>query len=209
MRSRWKPHGLAQSLEEGYYGAQTVTSQIALSMEHSSGKLIKLGRNLLAGTDMFSKDVVEVFLTSDDLELRTIGYMLTVNEGNRLEGGPTLELLDSCAHVLMDSCQLDLKSDHFSFNRWDCGQELARLFSAVWRFNRERYQLVLEKIRWVIGNLWMNGSEEQREAILLGACEHLFVEPEWRDFFANWRRHAKLRLLFDEASALADKWREL
>lgn len=87
-------------------------------------------------------------------------------------------------------------------SRYLAGQLLRAWFQRLWRAD-PRTEGLLVRIRDLLGRLLLSPDEQVRDAVLLGALEHLFAEPPVIEFFSGWRHDPGLRPAFLEALQLA------
>lgn len=93
-------------------------------------------------------------------------------------------------------------SMHRTPSRYLAGQLIRAWFQRLWRTD-PRPESHLAQIRDLLGRLLLSRDERVYDAVLLGALEHLFVEPSIVEFFRGWRQDSAFRAVFLEVLELA------
>jgi hypothetical protein len=157
------------------------------------------------GQSISREQVRSLLASSEDIEAQgaLCSHLLNSHYSSRIS--PSLELRDIHPFVprYFLRCLKEAPSGEWSESRYTAGIALANWFKALIHDESVPPHVPLE-IKASIENVWTDGSQELRDAILNAVLEHIFEDRDARAIFEDWRQHPTFGDLYDAACEWSD-----
>lgn len=95
-------------------------------------------------------------------------------------------------------CMKERRSSEWRQSPYLAAHAVARWFLHLWRDRPEHLELLTD---WkdTLGQLFIEGGSEVRDCVVCGVLEHIFGNPDVRNFFSDWKDHKVLRDAYSDA----------
>lgn len=152
-------------------------------------------------TEPIPQDKVRNWLLNNDIEVQGAAADLITYPPywDRVE--PQLSALEYQEFLLpyYERCLREDPSGEWSLSRYETAHVIVDWFSAVPKDADVQEQEFLALIKTWLSRLYIESSEEIKDAIICGALEHILEEPRWRPVFKDWSETPELAKAYEQA----------
>lgn len=148
--------------------------------------------------------VVDACIASEDLEMQgALHYFLEKEEFlSRITPSiPEHRILDFFLNY-WSKCLIQDPDGEWADSRYQACRDCMGRFLNYWQ-DRSKRELELLRIKTWFAECFISGAPEIKDALVMGALEHMFEDPGVRAFFSDWAVDRDLRVAFSSA----EEWR--
>jgi hypothetical protein len=146
-----------------------------------------------------NRDSVRTLMKDDDLEVLGVVYAFVTEGSRRIQ--PPLQF-DELFHFITEYYTRCLKEDvsntQWANTRYSAGHDLVNWFVILFNDKSIKESYVLNLRDW-IAQLYREGDEELRTALVTATLEHLFEQKKIRKLFEEWKNDSILKPAYDQA----------
>ncbi len=163
---------------------------------------------LLASEDALPADTIRSWMADRDPEVHARAFYVLTEQPQRVQGHlPNEEQVQFGLRYLERDFRDNVSSD-YRLTSFDVADFCRGWFLSLWR-NRPHGDHELEQLRDLFARLCREDNAHYKEAITLGALEHLFVYEDIERFFSEWAEDPLLKDIYKDACWLGQEWRKM
>jgi hypothetical protein len=161
-------------------------------VQHPSGKTV-------------SADEVQSWMRHPDIEVQGAAYQLLRKLGDVPVIVPSVAANDRVAffRAYLERCFREDAEGDWTYSRYSTCWEIAGWMAALFENLAENSGVVAGLKDW-LASAYLNGTVDERDALLNGALEHLFERPAIRGYFSDWASKPGLSQAYADACLWAD-----
>lgn len=153
-----------------------------------------------------SAELVRSWMRHPDIEVQGAAYQLLRKIGDAPVVVPSVPTDERIAfyRAYLERCFDEDVEGGWTYSRYSTCWEVAGWIAALFEDAVANGSLLSELKEW-LASRYLNGTVDERDALLNGTLEHLFERPEIRDYFRDWSTTPGLSQAFADACLWADK----
>lgn len=164
-------------------------------------------KELVASGSKVPCEKTREWMSSRHREVQSLIYEWLRGHHPSIEAPPRHEVEQFYLEFLEASLR-ENKGNEYRFEQYEAVMEIHAWIRDLWHGRPDTIQ-TLERVRDMLRCLCIEGDDELRGAVLFHSFEHLFMNREIADFFADWANDGRLTDMYNRAIWLADTWRKM
>ena len=155
-----------------------------------------------ADSEDIPRDFVQNCLNDPDLEVQDalFGFFGERGRFERISPPISEEILDNHYKQFLRRTIVEDPQGANALSRYSALLDLCEWFRGAW--DAKAPMTFFEGLKAMIGDLYLNGGADVKEAIITGCLEHLFESNSIERFFSDWEANPS----FSSAFAMAHEW---
>jgi len=167
-------------------------------MINSESRVAKIAAKYIESREAIPKSFIQSLVESEDIEMQGIAYRIFDQFpfliGYKYKKNEYIDFMI----LFLRRCLLENPDGDFSESRYSAAHSIVSIYRALAK-DRSENSLELIKIRDILKNMYCDGSEDVKAAVINGVLEHLFLEKTIRMEFEGWKRDRCLRSAYLQA----------
>ncbi len=144
---------------------------------------------------------VEIWMESESIEVMGAVAELISSCGHFKQIMPPLEFEPYHRFFLRyyERCLLEDPQGKWAHSRYSAGWDIVRWFIGLWD-NPSIPRNIIEDLKKWLARIYLASNDSLRTCLVTATLEHLFENPDVRNFFLDWKKDPVLGIAFGQAA---------
>jgi hypothetical protein len=151
-----------------------------------------------------SLEQVHAWMASDCRDAQGYLWDCLFEHPGRVEA-PDISEIVAFGSCYLERCVIENSETLYADGRFSACDTLRAWFQRVWN-KREEQNATVVALRDLLARLCCRGDEQITDVVMTAVLEHLFIQPEIREFFRAWEQEPILASVYRDALTLSDTW---